>query len=484
MIPFILKALQNENRVFIERLGSFRIQMRHAEIDGDIVRPPFNEVVFTPNDSEENNFSLANQISRDKQCLFTEANEQITAWVDELLAALQNNKSVTYEGFGSFMLDKKGNISFESMVIPQLNSLFEGFEPLNIRNFGQTAVAAEEEPEVEEAEPQTTEEPVVAESDSFVAVADDHKENIEEVKVEEEKEVENVVADDEMDVKEEEQETEDVKVEEPEVEEEKEEEVPEVEVEKEEEEPEVEEEKEEEVPESEDEKEEEIEKEEDEKDEKEEEPETEDEEEEKEDENEKDEKEDDDEEDDDDDDDDDKKDKRKHHKLAWLWVILLLLIVLGVLGYIFKDKLLNIIHQWKDKKQPVEQPVVPSDSVNESTVDYTDSLAQTEPAEESLETTETPEPEVYTPEVIKKTADSKYDYIQFEPGHFYAIAGSFPSEADVVRHIRQKHLDQYSPVIVKQDGVKNLRVCIGVFDTEAEAEQFAKGVSSQYWVLK
>jgi len=463
MIPFILKALQNENRVFIERLGSFRIQMRHAEIDGDIVRPPFNEVVFTPNDSEENNFSLANQISRDKQCLFTEANEQITAWVDELLAALQNNKSVTYEGFGSFMLDKKGNISFESMVIPQLNSLFEGFEPLNIRNFGQTAVAAEEEPEVEEAEPQTTEEPVVAESDSFVAVADDHKENIEEVKVEEENEVENevenVVADDEMDVKEEEQETEDVKVEEPEVEEEKEEEVPE----------------------SEDEKEEEIEKEEDEK---EEEPETEDEEEEKEDENEKDEKEDDDDDEEDDDDDDDEKDKRKHHKLAWLWVILLLLIVLGVLGYIFKDKLLNIIHQWKDKKQPVEQPVVPSDSVNESTVDYTDSLAQTEPAEESLETTETPEPEVYTPEVIKKTADSKYDYIQFEPGHFYAIAGSFPSEADVVRHIRQKHLDQYSPVIVKQDGVKNLRVCIGVFDTEAEAEQFAKGVSSQYWVLK
>ena len=459
MIPFILKALQNENRVFIERLGSFRIQMRHAEIDGDIVRPPFNEVVFTPNDSEENNFSLANQISRDKQCLFTEANEQITAWVDELLAALQNNKSVTYEGFGSFMLDKKGNISFESMVIPQLNSLFEGFEPLNIRNFGQTAVAAEEEPEVEEAEPQTTEVPVVAESDSFVAVADDHKENIEEVKVEEEKEVENAVVDDEMDVKEEEQETEDVKEEEPEVEEEKEEEEPEVEEEKEEE----------------------IEEEEDEKDEKEEEPETEDEE------NEKDEKEDDDddeEDDDDDDDDDDEKDKRKHHKLAWLWVILLLLIVLGVLGYIFKDKLLNIIHQWKDKKQPVEQPVVPSDSVNESTVDYTDSLAQTKPAEESVETTETPEPEIYTPEVIKKTADSKYDYIQFEPGHFYAIAGSFPSEADVVRHIRQKHLDQYSPVIVKQDGVKNLRVCIGVFDTEAEAEQFAKGVSSQYWVLK
>ena len=36
----------------------------------------------------------------------------------------------------------------------------------------------------------------------------------------------------------------------------------------------------------------------------------------------------------------------------------------------------------------------------------------------------------------------------------------------------------------KQDGVKNLRVCIGVFNTEAEAESFAKGINSGYWVLK
>ena len=52
------------------------------------------------------------------------------------------------------------------------------------------------------------------------------------------------------------------------------------------------------------------------------------------------------------------------------------------------------------------------------------------------------------------------------------------------RHIRQKGLYQYSPVIVKQDGAKNLRVCIGIFDTEEEAEQFAKGVNPGYWVLK
>ena len=96
--------------------------------------------------------------------------------------------------------------------------------------------------------------------------------------------------------------------------------------------------------------------------------------------------------------------------------------------------------------------------------------------EEEPQPEEVSEPEVYTPVVVKQSADSKYDYIHF--------AGSFPSESDVLRHIRQKKLDQYSPKILKQDGVGNLRVCIGIFDSEAEAEQFAKGVDSKYWVLK
>ena len=124
MIDYILKTLQREDHVFIERLGAFRLQLKHAQIDKDTVHPPYNEVVFSQTDSEENNFALANQISREQQCLFTQANEQITAWVGELLAALQNNKSVTYEDFGTFMLDKKGNITFESAIIPQLNSHF------------------------------------------------------------------------------------------------------------------------------------------------------------------------------------------------------------------------------------------------------------------------------------------------------------------------------------------------------------------------
>ncbi|MBO7493836.1 MAG: hypothetical protein J6T87_06820, partial [Bacteroidales bacterium] len=161
MIDFLLKTLLQDQYVFVERLGAFRIQLRHAAVEKNIIRPPYNEVVFSQNDSEENNFALANQISREKKCLFTEANEQIMKWVDELLAALQHNKSVTYEDFGTFMLDKKGNITFESAIIPQLNSPFEGMEPIDIKSVGVVAAEDEEPMAVVETEKEPESEPVV-----------------------------------------------------------------------------------------------------------------------------------------------------------------------------------------------------------------------------------------------------------------------------------------------------------------------------------
>ena len=427
MIQYILKTLQKEEYVFIERLGSFRICLRHANIEDGIVHPPYNEVVFTQNDNEENNFALANQISRDRQCLFTEANEQITAWVDELLAALQHNKSVTYEDFGTFMLDKKGNITFESAVIPQLNSMFEGLEPINLKHFEvPSAVVVESENGEEEVEEE--------------AMKDEEKgeEEVDEeaMKDDEEGDEEAMKDDEEGDEKVEEEAMKDEEKSEEEVDEPvgANNDSPEDMVK---------------VDEKDDEK---------------------------------------DEEDDEDEDDDDDDDHKKRHGLAWLWIVLLLLVVLGVLGYIFKDKLLGYYQQWKDRKQPVEQVVAPDDNADATAT--VDEITETEPEgadndspEETVSEPE-PEPETYTPAVVKQSSDGKYDYIRFEKGHYYVIAGSFPNESDVVRHIRQKKLDQYSPKILKQDGVSNLRVCIGVFDTEAEAENFAKGISSGYWVLK
>ena len=380
MINYILKTLQKEDYVFIERVGAFRLQLKHASIDKDTIHPPHYEVVFSHADSEENNFALANQISRDKQCLFTEANEQITAWVGELLTALQHNKSVTYEEFGTFMLDKKGNITFESALIPQLNSQFEGLEPIDLKHFEVAAVPmVEPEPE-----------PVVA-PESEPVVDPEPVETFPETSPQPEPEP---VVDPEPVVNDEE-----------------------------------------------------------------------------------------DEEDDDDEYDEDEEEPKKRHGLAWLWIILLLLVVLGVLGYIFKDKLLDYYHQWQEKRYPVEQVVEPQETP-EATATIDEVVEPTEPVEEPQEEVVESEPEVFTPAVIKQSSDGKYDYIRFEKGHYYAIAGSFPTEADVIRHIRQKKLDQYSPKILKQDGVSNLRVCIGVFNTEEEAESFAKGVSASYWVLK
>lgn len=441
MIPYILKTLQKEEYVFIERLGSFRIRLRHAALEGDTLQPPYNEVVFSQNDSEENNFALANQISRDVQCLFTEANEQITTWVNELLTALQNNKSVTYEDFGTFMLDKKGNLTFESAIIPQLNSQFEGMEPIDVKHVVSIPVV--------EPEPVTEPEPVV-EPEPEVTMKDDEKMNV--VEPEPVIEPEPVV---EIEPEEAMKDDETMKVVKPE---------PVVELE-----PIVE-------PEPDD----------DEKGDEDDEPieepvganndspdEDED---------------DEDDEEDDEEEDEEEDDHKKRHGLAWLWVILLILIVLGVLSYIFKDKLMGYYQQWKDRKQPVEQVVAPDDNADATAT--VDEITEPEPVEENndspVETVSEPEPKpvTYTPAVAKQSTDGKYDYIQFEQGHYYVIAGSFPSESDVIRHIRQKKLDQYSPKILKQDGVKNLRVCIGVFNTEAEAESFAKGINSGYWVLK
>ena len=463
--------------MFIERLGEFRLRMKHAEIKNDTVYPPYNEVVFSPEESDENNFVLANLVSREKQCLFTEANEMLTAWVDELLAALQHNKSVTYEGFGTFMLDKKGNLSFENEIIPQLNSLFEGMEPIGLTH--PIAAVPEEEEALDEEDTATdvvteVEEPVGANNDSPVEpepVVEPEQVVEPEPVIESEPVVEPEPAEEPEPVVQPETveepvganndspvEPEPVVASEPVVEPEpviESEPVvePEPVVESEpviepepvvEPEPNVEPEPVVDEPDDEDD-------------------------------------DDDDEDDEEDEEEDDDDDEKKRHRLAWLWILLLLLAVLGALGYIFKDKLTDCYHQWRERKQSVEQVVTTDEQLDRTAESVT--AEEPETVVDESETVEEPAPEAYTPEVLKQTADGKYNYIRFEPGHYYAIAGSFPGEADVERHIRQKGLDQYSPVIVVQEG-KNLRVCIGVFDTEEEAEQFAKGVNSGYWVLK
>ena len=148
--------------------------------------------------------------------------------------------------------------------------------------------------------------------------------------------------------------------------------------------------------------------------------------------------------------------KKKHRSLWWLFV-LLILIALGVLGYLFRQQLLTVFNNLKEKITAPKEAVVTEEpeTVAEDTIAYDETVAEDTVSE----------PEVYTPEVVRNTANGNYPVIRFEQGHYYVIAGSLPSEQDAVRHIKQRNLDQYEPKLVTQSGVSNLRVCIGIFDT-------------------
>ena len=168
----------------------------------------------------------------------------------------------------------------------------------------------------------------------------------------------------------------------------------------------------------------------------------------------------------------------KKKRRGWWWLfVLLLLIALGVLGYLFRQQLTDTFNRIKDKITAPKEAVVTEEpeAVAEDTLTY---------EEETLAEDTIAELEVYAPEVVRTTANGNYPVIRFEQGHYYVIAGSLPSEQDAVRHIKQRNLDQYEPKLVMQNGVANLRVCIGIYDTEEEAETFAKSVNPKYWVLK
>ena len=438
MVPFIIKALQKSESVCVNDLGTFAVHYVPARIEGKEIKAPHNEVTLDTN-IEHDEIAFTNLVSREKKCQITQANNEIIAWVDELKTALQNNKSVTFEGFGTFSLSDKGKLSFNCDYISELNEEFEGMVDITP---GVIPTVIDEEPEaepIEEAAPvedqKLIEEPIPVIAPVVVP------EPIEEPAPAEEPEEEPVIQRSTL-LEDEEAPTEVVEepapaeepayvaepVTEPVAEPEPEEEpviqrstLLEDDI---------------------------------------------------------DEKEEVDDNDSEDEVDDDEK-PRKKRSLWWLWLLLILLLLgaLGFCGYQFRDKISPVIEQVKSKFKKTEQVEPQEEAVTDDTAEY-----QEEEVTEEEVVEEAPEP--YKPEVVKSTADNKYEYIRFESGHYYVIAGSLPNESDAELHIRQRGLDKYQPTLLLQDGVSNIRVCIGIYDTEEEAESFAKGINSKYWVLK
>ncbi|MBR6131359.1 MAG: hypothetical protein IKQ20_05835 [Bacteroidales bacterium] len=482
MTPYIIKALQKGESICVNDLGTFSLHYVPANISGKVISAPHNIVTFDAHTGSAD-YAFTDLVCFEKKCLITQASNDITQWVEELKQALNHNKSVTFEGFGTFSLNDKGKISFSCDHIPELNLEFEGLEDLRTDQLWSEGVETEDvrpgteelRPETEELRPETEE--LRPETEELRPETEDGRLETEELRPETEElrpkteelrpETEELRPETEElrpETEELRPETEDGRLETDDVRTETEDEEPviyrssladdeksqnEV-VENEErrtenEEPRTEtEEAQIEDLETEDER-----------------PETEDEE--------------------------SQVANRKSHtaRRKWLWwlLVLLLLAALGAAGYLFRDKLTPVYENVKEKFSKKEKVETPAETETIEVVPPVEEAEEMEPEEEPVEEVaeETP---AYTPEVVKRTADDKYPYIRYEAGHYYAIVGSLPSEGDAVRHIRNRGLDQYEPKLVMQNGVGNIRVCIGIFDSEEEAEAFAKGTGLKYWILK
>ena len=167
-------------------------------------------------------------------------------------------------------------------------------------------------------------------------------------------------------------------------------------------------------------------------------------------------------------------------KKHWGWIVFVvaLLLAIGVLGWLFQDNLLDFYHQ-KFDKQTVADTVTVVEDVPEPAV--ADTVAEADTigfVEEELEMEE-------LASEAKPFDINNPEHIQYEKGKYYLVHGSFSQESDCARHIRSHHFETYSPTVLHQSGNSRLRVCLGVFSSEAEATQFAtsNGIKDA-WTLK
>jgi len=163
---------------------------------------------------------------------------------------------------------------------------------------------------------------------------------------------------------------------------------------------------------------------------------------------------------------------KKEKKSDKFWFALIIFIALATIGTLFlKDKFYSFfqISFIKDKIS------MPSESVDTEIATYIDSLKK-----EIIEATYTFEEEVK--EEVKEEGNNTY--LSYEKGKYYVIAGSFTKEADALRHIKQQRLEKYHAKLIVHPDSPRIRVAIGVFDNEGDANNFALQIDKNYWVLK
>lgn len=443
IIKNIIRALQTEETVYLSSLGIFRCVRMEAAISDNKITPP-QVIIQFQEDKDANGFAFATKLSQWEQITIVDAYEMSNRWIDELKAAINNNQSVTYNNFGTFRRGKKEEIIFESAYIQELNIDFEGMNPLVITPTGiiseeiTEVVENQETPQVGTTPPQVIPEPEEVEtlptdSETTEPMKDEYRQEVENVEVETEPKSAEMPLETSTTIETEKQpETEEPEIEEPETEESETEESQErddtQEIEEEEEE-------------------------------------------------------------------EEDKGKRKRRWEIWLFIFIILASI-GVLAALFDDELIYLYQKIIDKRKTNTELTTPSDVTDNDEIPNLKTTPNEEVDEEADtvdEAIESTTEEVIPEETIaqevkpapKPTATNEnIPIIEFESGKFYVIAGSFVKQSDAELHIKHKSLQRYNAKIVKQNGNNRLRVCIGIFDTENEAINFAAKIDKNYWVLK
>lgn len=392
----IIRFLQNEETVILNRLGRFSKKTVPSVVDGDMILPP--KVILEFEYLEDGSgFPVIEKISQWESMSLLDVDEKVSKWVTDLKTSIQNNKSVSFENFGTFFLNDSQTICFESDLNKELNAEYLGMSavPLSKSDHLKKASAVdltlkentepdpiselEDEPVVEvipEPIPDVEDEPVVQVI----------PEPIPEVEVEPILEIipEPIIEK----VFEEECGLEDSKI-------------------------------------------------------------------------------------------------KRGSKWGTLIFIFVILGAIALLALLFKDPILNF-YNTKIKKFNIELPL----EQQASTFETHNPEFITNEAEEILDPNlqqetvgESAPDQTIEPQIIPiSTSKNVYPMIPMEQGKFYVIAGSFGKESDAVKHIKDKKLGHYNPILIT--GQSRVRVCIGTFSTEDEALNFAKQNDKTYWVLK
>jgi nucleoid DNA-binding protein len=204
----------------------------------------------------------------------------------------------------------------------------------------------------------------------------------------------------------------------------------------------------------------------------------------------------------------DNKEKRdneeKKKRSSWWLFILIILLALALLVWLFKEPIFHYTIELKEKYLSNQHIDTQENTIN--TVINSDTISTLPNNPDSVIIVSELEPvPVPVPDVVQKSITPQNtvtprqkmvaeqsavdieitaEQIMFQAGKFYLISGSFTTPQEAQKHIIVSGFDKYHASILLQNGNNRCRVCLGIFDSETDAEQYRALLNIPGWVLK